>query len=458
MKNLFEISPEENNRIKTLHENYKIVHGTTSLLNEQATDRTLKGVLLDSGNKEPITGANIYVTKDTKKGTTSDSQGKFELKGIKPGESVTISFIGYKTNIINNTTIDTKTGVATEYFLEMGNEVGEVEVKAEREKFAGCMDPKAKNYNPKAWIDCKGKEFNDAKYSVKDGESEIALPTSGDYDTSCCEYYEGCLDKDSKNYYKNSGGSLSEDQLERNFKLQKAEKDGKEIKACKNCCEKYTEGCKDPSALNYDPNAERQSQEENIAVGCKYPADQRKRGELITKNFQEYYMDNLVSAVINLYTNEKGRDSRNIKKLFGNHKIDNVVPSPLRTGNGDWIGFSIPIQADTEKIKRIREKISVTKNKNKKQKLAQKLKELESSKMEISARFGKNLRDLLTFNNYKEGPEVYIRPRGSNKRGKRVYVGPKAFNQKALTKLVSFLQALNKQRDLVPKTTSDFEE
>ncbi len=222
MKNLFEISPEENNRIKTLHENYKIVHGTTSLLNEQATDRTLKGVLLDSGNKEPITGANIYVTKDTKKGTTSDSQGKFELKGIKPGESVTISFIGYKTNIINNTTIDTKTGVATEYFLEMGNEVGEVEVKAEREKFAGCMDPKAKNYNPKAWIDCKGKEFNDAKYSVKDGESEIALPTSGDYDTSCCEYYEGCLDKDSKNYYKNSGGSLSEDQLERNFKLQKA--------------------------------------------------------------------------------------------------------------------------------------------------------------------------------------------------------------------------------------------
>ena len=458
MKNLFEISPEENNRIKTLHENYKIVHGTTSLLNEQATDRTLKGVLLDSGNKEPITGANIYVTKDTKKGTTSDSQGKFELKGIKPGESVTISFIGYKTNIINNTTIDTKTGVATEYFLEMGNEVGEVEVKAEREKFAGCMDPKAKNYNPKAWIDCKGKEFNDAKYSVKDGESEIALPTSGDYDTSCCEYYEGCLDKDSKNYYKNSGGSLSEDQLERNFKLQKAEKDGKEIKACKNCCEKYTEGCKDPSALNYDPNAERQSVEENIAVGCKYPADQRKRGELITKNFQEYYMDNLVSAVINLYTNEKGRDSRNIKKLFGNHKIDNVVPSPLRTGNGDWIGFSIPIQADTEKIKRIREKISVTKNKNKKQKLAQKLKELESSKMEISARFGKNLRDLLTFNNYKEGPEVYIRPRGSNKRGKRVYVGPKAFNQKALTKLVSFLQALNKQRDLVPKTTSDFEE
>jgi len=446
MKNLFEISPEENNRIKTLHENYKIVHGTTSLLNEQ-TNRKLKGVVKDKETKEPIPFANIFVTENNTNGTTSDNDGKFELTGIKPGQTVTISFVGYTNNILTDEIItNSQSNPTVEFFLAPGTQLGDVEIKAEREKVVGCMDPKAKNYNPKAWIDCKGKEFKDAKYSVKGGESEITLPTSGDYDTSCCEYYEGCLDKDSKNYYKN------------NEELLKAEKGGKEIKACKGCCEKYTEGCKDPSALNYDPNAERQSQEENIAVGCKYPADQRKRGELITKNFQEYYMDNLVSAVINLYTNEKGRDSRNIKKLFGNHKIDNVVPSPLRTGNGDWIGFSIPIQADTEKIKRIREKISVTKNKNKKQKLAQKLKELESSKMEISARFGKNLRDLLTFNNYKEGPEVYIRPRGSNKRGKRVYVGPKSFNQKALTKLVSFLQALNKQRDLVPKTTSDFEE
>jgi len=446
MKNLFEISPEENNRIKTLHENYKIVHGTTSLLNEQATDRTLKGIVKDLKTKELLPGANIFVT-GTQNGTTTDNNGKFELTGIKPGETVTISFIGYKTNIINDTTINTKTGVDAEYFLEMGTELGEVEVNAEREKFAGCMDPAAKNFNKKNWIDCKGNKF-DIKYEADGEEFDAATLTinEDDADFSCCEYYEGCLDKDSKNYYKN------------NEELLKAEKGGKEIKDCKGCCEKYTEGCKDPSALNYDPNAERQSQEENIAVGCKYPADQRERGELITKNFQEYYMDNLVSAVINLYTNEKGRDSRNIKKLFGNHKIDNVVPSPLRTGNGDWVGFSIPIQADTEKIKRIREKISVTKNKNKKQKLAQKIKELESSKMEISVRFGKNLRDLLTFNNYKEGPEVYIRPRGSNKRGKRVYVGPKAFNQKALTKLVSFLQALNKQRDLVPKTTSDFEE
>ena len=59
MKNLFEISPEENNRIKTLHENYKIVHGTTSLLNEQ-TNRKLKGVVKDKETKEPIPFANIF--------------------------------------------------------------------------------------------------------------------------------------------------------------------------------------------------------------------------------------------------------------------------------------------------------------------------------------------------------------------------------------------------------------
>lgn len=447
MNNLKQISPEEKDRIRRLHENYKIVHGTTSLLNEQATDRILIGVVKDKETKEPIPFANIFVTENNTNGTTSDNDGKFELTGIKPGQTVTISFVGYTNNILTDEIItNSQSNPTVEFFIAPGTQLGDVEIKAERKKVVGCMDPKAKNYNPKAWIDCKGKEFKDAKHVVNGDNLEVTLPNSVDYDISCCTYYEGCLDIDSKNYYKT------------NEELLTASGVGKEIKACKGCCEKYTEGCKDPSALNYDPNAERQSQEENIAVGCKYPADQRKRGELITKNFQEYYMDNLVSAVINLYTNEKGRDSRNIKKLFGNHKIDNVVPSPLRTGNGDWIGFSIPIQADTEKIKRIREKISVTKNKNKKQKLAQKLKELESSKMEISVRFGKNLRDLLTFNNYKEGPEVYIRPRGSNKRGKRVYVGPKAFNQKALTKLVSFLQALNKQRDLVPKTTSDFEE
>ena len=446
MKNLFEISPEENNRIKTLHENYKIVHGTTSLLNEQ-TNRKLKGVVKDKETKEPIPFANIFVTENNTNGTTSDNDGKFELTGIKPGQTVTISFVGYTNNILTDERItNSQSNPTVEFFLAPGTQLGDVEIKAEREKVVGCMNPKAKNYNPKAWIDCKGKEHN-IKYNVDDKTREAELVVNFDEtDKSCCEYYEGCHEEDAKNYYK------------KDKELVKVEKEGKKVKACKGCCEKYTEGCKDPSALNYDPNADRQSQEEDIAVGCKYPADQRERGELITKNFQEYYMDNLVSAVINLYTNEKGRDSRNIKKLFGNHKIDNVVPSPLRTGNGDWVGFSIPIQADTEKIKRIREKISVTKNKNKKQKLAQKIKELESSKMEISVRFGKNLRDLLTFNNYKEGPEVYIRSRGSNKRGKRVYVGPKAFNQKALTKLVSFLQALNKQRDLVPKTTSDFEE
>jgi len=443
MKNLFEISPEEKNRIRGLHEGYKTVHGTTSLLTEQA-DRKLKGVVKDSKTKEPIPFANIYVTENNTNGTTSDNEGKFELSGIKPGQTVTISFVGYTNNVISDEIITSKQGSASDFLLQQGTQLDGVEVVAEREPVAGCMDPKAKNYNPKAWIDCKGKEFKDAKYSVKDDEESITLPTSSDYDTSCCEYYEGCHEEDAKNYYK------------KDEELVKAEKDGKKVKACKSCCKKYSEGCNDPAALNYDENVEKGCKENKC---CKYPKDQRGVTQTIQKNFQQYYIDRLIGSVINLYGNEKGRDERDIKKLLGNHKVNNEAPLPIRSGNGDWIGFAIPLQADTEAIKRVREKISTTRNPNKKEKLKEKLKELESNNVELVVRFGKNLKDILTFQNYKDGPEVYLRPKGSNKRGKRVYVGPKEFNQIALTKrLVPFLQALNRKRDLVPSTDSNFDE
>ena len=114
--------------------------------------------------------------------------------------------------------------------------------------------------------------------------------------------------------------------------------------------------------------------------------------------------------------------------------------------------------------KRVIEKISTTRNPKKKAKLQAKLKQVESNNMEIAVRFGKNLKDILTFRNYKDGPEVYLRPKGSTKRGKRVYVGPRPspssiVTNKALAKrLVPFLQALNKKRNLVPSTDSNFDE
>ena len=453
MKNLFEISPEEKDRIRGLHEGYKTVHGTTSLLNEQTTDRTIQGTLLDFDTKEPLVGGSIFINErkgDKSAGTTADSEGKFKLEGIKPGETLTMSFVGYTSNVVNDNIIDIKNGVDEKYFLKPGIQTGEVVIKAEREKFVGCMDPEAKNYDPKAWIDCKGKEFKDAKYSVKDGESNIELPTVGDYDTSCCEYYEGCHEEDAANYYK------------KDKELVKLEEEGKTIKACKKCCKKSTQGCKDARALNYDPNLDKGCEDTNNDGSpdcCNYAKDQRGVVETTRKNFQQYYGDRLISSVINLYSNEKGRNERDIKKLVGNHKINNAVPQFIRSSDGNHIGFIIPLQADTEAIRKLKEKISSTRNPKKKEKLKQKLKEVSSNNVEIVVRFGRNLKDILTFQNYKDGPEIYLRPKGSEKRGKRVYVGPTEFNQVALTKrLVPFLQALNKARDLVPQTDSNFDE
>ena len=82
MNNLFEISPEERNRIRKLHENYRNVHGTTSLLTEQGGTRTLQGTIQDATNKDPLLGANIFVTErkgDNSAGTTADKDGKFKL-------------------------------------------------------------------------------------------------------------------------------------------------------------------------------------------------------------------------------------------------------------------------------------------------------------------------------------------------------------------------------------------
>jgi len=444
MKNLFEISPEEKNRIRGLHEGYKTVHGTMSLLTEQS-DRKLKGVVKDAKTKEPIPFANIFVTENNTNGTTSDNEGKFELTGIKPGQTVTISFVGYTNNVVSDEIITSRQRSAvSDFLLEPGTRLGDVVVKAEREVVQGCMDPKAKNYNVKAWVDCKGTKHN-IKYNVDDKTKEAEFVVNFDeIDKSCCEYYEGCHEEDAKNYYKNDK------------ELVKLEKEGKKINACKKCCKKYSEGCTDPAALNYDENVEKGCKENKC---CKYPKDERGITQTIQKNFEKYYIDRIIGSVINIYSNEKSRDERNIKKLLGNHKVNNEVPHPIRSGNGDWIGFAIPLQADTEAVKRVREKISTTRNPKKKAKLQAKLKQVESNNMEIAVRFGKNLKDILTFRNYKDGPEVYLRPKGSTKRGKRVYVGPREFNQIALAKrLVPFLQALNKKRNLVPSTDSNFDE
>ncbi len=56
-----------------------------------------KGTVVDS-NGEPVVGASVFVVSNgQKKGSVTDLDGKFEIAGVASGSSLTISYIGYKT-------------------------------------------------------------------------------------------------------------------------------------------------------------------------------------------------------------------------------------------------------------------------------------------------------------------------------------------------------------------------
>ena len=56
-----------------------------------------KGVVVDAQGA-PIIGASVTTTiNGQKKGGITDLDGKFDLAGVKPGATLTVSYIGYKT-------------------------------------------------------------------------------------------------------------------------------------------------------------------------------------------------------------------------------------------------------------------------------------------------------------------------------------------------------------------------
>ena len=56
-----------------------------------------KGTVVDS-NGEPVVGASVFaVSNGHKKGSVTDLDGNFEIDGIASGSSLTISYVGYKT-------------------------------------------------------------------------------------------------------------------------------------------------------------------------------------------------------------------------------------------------------------------------------------------------------------------------------------------------------------------------
>ena len=492
MNNLFYTSPEEKDRIRQLHESYKNVHGTTSLLKEQGSDRTLQGVVKDKKTKEVLTGTNVFITErpgESKTGTAADINGKFKLSGIKPGETVTMSFVGYTDSIIDSPTIDIKNGIDEEFLLTVGSsKIGEVKVTDENvnpDDYTGCMDRRAQNFDTNNFIDCDGNKFK-PEYNVDDETKDAELVINFDEtDNSCCEYYYGCVDPVAENYWEKVSS----------FVKLKEEHPEKEIRDCKNnpnkdlrkCC-KYimgctdkeatnhnpkatkddgscidqTKGCDDPTALNYNPNVTQGCLDlsgEGRPDCCKYPADQQSGLEQIKKNFADYYNNKIFASTINIYDDVDGRDSRNPKDLVGNYKVDNETPVPVMKGD-NYVGFTIPLLPDSRAIKALEAKLATNLSDKKRTKLEKKLKLLKSNDMGLVATFGRNTEELLAwvFNATQTTPQpalkTYLKSRGSNKKGERVYVGPKEFTQKGLDKLINFLKAYNLQNAKVPGTSS----
>jgi hypothetical protein len=61
-----------------------------------AQEATIKGVVTDEGNNEPIPFANVVV-EGTQKGATTDIDGKFTITGLESGYiNLQVTYIGYK--------------------------------------------------------------------------------------------------------------------------------------------------------------------------------------------------------------------------------------------------------------------------------------------------------------------------------------------------------------------------
>ncbi len=85
---------------------------------------TLDGVVTDSKTKQPLPGVNVNV-QGASKGTSSDFDGKFKLTGLKKGDKVIFSFIGYDSQTVNYSGQQTISIVLT----ESANQLQEVVVQ-----------------------------------------------------------------------------------------------------------------------------------------------------------------------------------------------------------------------------------------------------------------------------------------------------------------------------------------
>ncbi|MGZ4034265.1 MAG: carboxypeptidase-like regulatory domain-containing protein, partial [Bacteroidia bacterium] len=74
----------------------------------QIPTQTIRGIVVDKISQSPLPGAIIQITKsDPAVATTSDANGKFELKNIPTGkQTLKISFLGYKELLLQDLSVN----------------------------------------------------------------------------------------------------------------------------------------------------------------------------------------------------------------------------------------------------------------------------------------------------------------------------------------------------------------
>jgi outer membrane receptor protein involved in Fe transport len=96
---------------------------------------TIKGSILDDSNASPLPGVNILI-RSIKLSTTSDSEGKFIFRNVKPGTyDVEFTFIGYKSKVVSEVIVITnETTELNSTLEEVKNTLDEVVITKTRAK------------------------------------------------------------------------------------------------------------------------------------------------------------------------------------------------------------------------------------------------------------------------------------------------------------------------------------
>jgi TonB-linked SusC/RagA family outer membrane protein len=95
------------------------------------SQNAVKGIVLDNGSGQPITGVNINI-QGTSNGVSTDFDGKFQIPNVKVGDKIVFSFVGYKNEIVtfnNQKTLTVSLSSEANQLVEVKIQVGYGSVK-----------------------------------------------------------------------------------------------------------------------------------------------------------------------------------------------------------------------------------------------------------------------------------------------------------------------------------------